>query len=316
MAAFALLVFAVPASAVESSGSDSYGFGVSPLRFDVDAPAGSVSKHSFTITNTDRTATRFTFSKEDFAGDKSDPGATPVLLGGKFESDISGYEWLSLPDPISIPPGQERTVSATVKSPAGATGGHYAALFVHGDSRSAGQIVAQSRIGLMFLMNAGGVPPPEIVITEIQEVAPGRVITRFENNGSTEVSPGGTIRENPRGIGPDRTIKGTCSRDVLPGAAGSCEFETGGSSGSSGAGESIFSGPVDKYVELIGDPGEEGTAARGELPTEWAGTWTSLLLPLVGVALFVLYFLFLRRRRKDEDGDEGGEIAWVGAPPA
>ena len=44
----------------------------------------------------------------------------------------------------------------------------------------------------------------------------------------------------------------------------------------------------------------EGTAAKGELPTKWAGTWTSLLLPLVGIALFVLYFLFLRRRRKDE----------------
>ena len=62
-------------------------------------------------------------------------------------------------------------------------------------------------------------------------------------------------------------------------------------------------GPVDQWVDVVGNPGEEGTAARGDLPTEWAGAWSSMLLPLVGVALFVLYFLFLRRRRKDEEDD-------------
>jgi LPXTG-motif cell wall-anchored protein len=28
-----------------------------------------------------------------------------------------------------------------------------------------------------------------------------------------------------------------------------------------------------------------------------------MLLPLVGIALFAMYFLFLRRRRKDEEDD-------------
>jgi LPXTG-motif cell wall-anchored protein len=36
-----------------------------------------------------------------------------------------------------------------------------------------------------------------------------------------------------------------------------------------------------------------------------------MLLPLVGVALFVLYFLFLRRRRKDEE--DGDELAFSGS---
>lgn len=315
MVLWSMLALVPYASAAAPSGSDSYGFGVSPLRFHVDAPAASSSKHSFTVTNTDKSATRFTFTKEDFAGDKNDPGATPVLLGGKFASDISGYDWLTLPDPITIPPGQSRTVTATVTSPAGATGGHYAAIFVNGSASSAGEIIAQSRIGVLFMMNAGGVPPPEIVITEVQEVVPGRVITRFKNRGKTETSPTGTIRENPRGAGPDRTLKGTCSRDVLPGAAGTCEFRTDGSGTSSGE-DSVFAGPVDRYVELIGDPEGSGASARAELPTEWAGTWTSLLLPLVGVALFMLYFLFLRRRRKDDEESESADTAWAEAPLA
>ena len=318
----ALLLLAPVAGALDRSGSDSVGFGVAPLRFDVETKAGNSSTHQIMISNSDSVANRYTFSKEDFQGDKDEPDATPVLLGGKFNSDISGYDWITAPDPVTVPAGGSRTVTVRVSVPAGATGGHYAALIVSGEARTAGEVVAQSRVGVLFMMNAGGVPPPDIVITEIRQVGPTTTVTEYINNGTTDTSPTGTITQDPVGPGPNRTIPGECTT-ALPGGSGKCTFETGkdgGAGGTDGSGNGLDAGllpagPVEQYVDIVGDPGEEGTAARGELPTEWAGTWTSLLLPLVGIALFVLYFLFLRRRRKDGEGgedDADGDLAYGG----
>jgi hypothetical protein len=299
---------AAAAGSIQRSGSDSVGFGVSPLRFDLDTAPGSSSTQTITITNTTTSASRYTFSKEDFSGDRDDPAATPVLLGGKLDTSISGYDWIELPDPVSIPAGESRAVKVKVNAPSGATGGHYAALLVTGEARSAGQVVAASRIGVLFSMNAGGTPPPEIVITEVQEVGPTRTVTRFVNEGTTTIDrPTGTITRDPVGPGDPRRIEGECTENVMPGAAGECVFEDV----TAGEDEVFGIGPVEQYVDIVGDPGEEGTAARGDLPTEWAGTWTGLLLPLVGVALFVLYFLFLRRRRKGGE-DEDSDLAWSG----
>lgn len=306
LALVALFVSAAPAHAAASD--DSVGFGVSPLRFDVETAAGASSTHSITITNTNSTATRFTFSKEDFEGDKEDPALTPVLLGGKFASDISGFDWIVAPDAITIPPDQSRTIPVRVSVPAGATGAHYAALIVTGESRAAGDLTAESRMGVLFLMNAGGTPPPDIVVTETTIVGPGKTVTRFVNEGRTPVkNTKATLTRDPKGPGKKRVIEGVCTDYVMPNAGGECEFETGEKDPGL-----LPVGPVDEWVDVVGNPGDEETAARGELPTEWAGAWSSMLLPLVGVALFVLYFLFLRRRRKDEE-EGGDDLAYAGS---
>ncbi len=294
----ASLVAVTPAQA---AGDDSVGFGVSPLRFDVDTTAGASSTHSITITNTNTTATKFTFSKEDFEGDKEDPALTPVLLGGKFASDISGYDWITAPAAISIPSNQSRTVAIKVNVPSGATGAHYAALIVTGETKAAGELTTESRMGVLFLMNAGGAPPPDIVVTETTIVGPGKTVTKFINQGTTPVkNTKGTKTRDPKGPGKTTKVTGTCTKYVMPGAAGECVF-TDDPDTDPGL---LPVGPVEEWVDVVGNPGDEETSARGELPTEWAGTWSSMLLPLVGVALFVLYFLFLRRRRKDEEEDE------------
>ena len=311
LAALAALLVAVPgASAADSS----VGFGVTPLRFDVETGAGSSSTHTIRITNTNTTATRFTFSKEDFEGDKQDPALTPVLLGGKFASDISGYDWIQLPDPVTIQPDESRSIAVKVNVPAGATGAHYAALIVTGESRSTGAITAESRMGVLFLMNAGGAPPPDIVVTETTIVGPTKTVTKFVNEGTTPVkdTKGTLTTKTP---GKKRVITGECTKYVMPKAAGECVFDTGeegGSSTTSGPASSLPSfGPEESYVDVVGNPGDEETSARGELPKEWAGTWSSMLLPFVGIALFVLYFLFLRRRRKDDE--ETDELAYAGS---
>jgi LPXTG-motif cell wall-anchored protein len=294
------------------SGNDSVGFGVSPMRFDTDVSPGSSKSEQITISNTDDVAMTYTFSKEDFQGDKDDPAATPVLLGGEFKSGISGYDWISLPDSVTVPAGGSKTVNVRVTAPSGATGGHYAALIVSGASRSANDLVATSRIGVLFMMNAGGVPPPDIVITEIQEVGPTKTVTKFTNDGKVAIhNPGGTITQDPLGPGHKRIIKGTCTKDVLPGAAGTCTFDTGPNGGGSRGDGTLPVGPYHQSLDLIGD--DSKTSARGDLPTQWAGTWTSMLLPIVGIALFALYFLFLRRRRKDNEGGDDGDLAYDGS---
>lgn len=300
-----LLGGASTAHAVASD--DSVGFGVAPMRFDVETDPGKSSSHTITIRNTNPTETRFTFSKEDFEGDKKDPTLTPVLLGGKFASAISGYDWIALPDAVTIPAEESRTVTVKVNVPAGTTGAHYAALIVTGEARSVGALTAESRIGVLFNMNAGGAPPPDIVVTETTIVGPGKTVTRFINRGRTPVrNTKGTITRDPKGPGRTTKTPGRCTPYVMPGAAGECVFETD----ENDAGL-LPVGPVDEWVDVVGNPGDEETSARGDLPTEWAGTWTSMLLPLVGVALFVLYFLFLRRRRKDVEEDE--DLAFAGS---
>jgi LPXTG-motif cell wall-anchored protein len=77
------------------------------------------------------------------------------------------------------------------------------------------------------------------------------------------------------------------------------------SGGSDRKGSGSASGFERSMIE-IGDPA--GDLAREQMPVEWAGTWSSLLLPFVGIALFVLYFLFLRRRRKDAQGEEEDDL--------
>lgn len=302
----AALVVLAPAAGAATSGSDSVGFGVAPLRFDVDASPGQSSSHQVVITNTDTVATTFTFSKEDFQGDKDEPAATPVLLGGKFASDISGYDWITPPDAVTIPAGQQRTVSVKVSVPSGATGGHYAALIVAGAARDGGENVLRSRMGVLFMMNAGGVPPPDIVITEITQVGPTRTVTKYTNGGQTEVTPKPVvIVRDPITHKIIRKATGSCTT-ALPGGSGLCEIDDrqGGTTVSHGG---VTSGAEKKYVDLVGDP--TSGSASGELPTEWAGAWTSMLLPLVGVALFALYFLFLRRRRKDGEGEDSADVA-------
>lgn len=301
----------VAAPGALAAADDSVGFGVAPLKFDIDVSPGQSSTHRIKITNTDTVRTTYTFSKEDFEGDKDDPAATPVLMGGKFASAISGYDWISAPDAITIPAGQSRTVSVRVNAPAGATGGHYAALVVSGGSRSAGNLVARSRLGVLFLMNAGGVPPPEIKITEIREVGPTKTVTkiRFVNDGQVATRPKPVVTVTDRVTGDEVSRgTGTCST-ALPGAAGECTVDdrTGTLVGRDGG--EVGSGVTQKSISLFGD--DEGTSAKVELPTEWAGAWTSMILPLVGMALFALYFLFLRRRRKDEEAH--GDVAF-GAP--
>lgn len=311
LAIAAVVLFVPVASAVAEPIA---GMGISPLRIDADVRAGGQGRFELTVTNSDSVAAAYAFSVVDIRGDKDDPAATPVLLGGKLASAISGYDWITPPDAITVPAGQRRTVVATVRVPADAKGGHYAAVLVTSAPVAAGRIDARSQIAVPFLMNAGNVPPPEVKVTEVKEFTDGGTKVVYTNEGETHTRPKGSIsyRDPITGKIIKRDTNGTCTT-ALPGGAGECRFpgSRGGSGSSSRGGGLAGVGPTDGFVELVT---EEGARARGDLPTQWAGTWTSMMLPLAGIALFVMYFLFLRRRRKQrEEGDgdaDDADPAW------
>jgi hypothetical protein len=284
---------------VVPAASAAVGFGLAPLSVTVEAKPGAKSSYELTVTNTDEKAATYTFGKVDIQGSRDDPDATPVLLPGKQASSISGYDWLSVPAAVTIPAGGTRKVSVDVSVPSDATGGHYAALIVTGPARSAGQIVATSRIAVPFLMNAGGTPPPEIKITDVKEIVGGGTKIVYENNGTTAVKPKPTIHYiDPITHKPITKTTGNCST-ALPGGSGSCTVGDGTSGGSrDGAKKHSRFGATGGYVDLVT---EQGTRARSELPTEWTSAWSSMLLPLAGLVMAVLYFVFLRRRRREDD---------------
>lgn len=299
-------------SAAGAAAEPMTGLGISPLRVDADVRPGGQAKFELTVTNADAAPNSFSFSVVDIRGDKADPAATPVLLGGKLDSAISGFDWITPPDAVTIPGGQRRTVTATVRVPSDAKGGHYAAVVVTSSPAAFGRINATSRIAVPFLMNAGGVPPPEVKITEVKEFKDGGTKVVYTNEGATHTRPKGSItyRDPVTGKIIRRATNGRCTT-ALPNGAGECRFPgsggTGTGSGSSnGRGGGLAGvGPTNGFVELVT---EEGARARGDLPTEWAGTWTSMMLPLAGIVLFVMYFLFLRRRRKQRDDEVEDDV--------
>ena len=271
------------------------GFSVSPLRFDVETPAGSKSTHSITVTNATSISQTYTVSKEDFAGDATDPEATPVLLGGQFDSDISGYGWVrNTTATLTVPPDSSRTFSVTVAPPAGATGAAYTAMIISGPKYTSGDVTAISRVAVLFLMNAGGAPPPEIIIDEITTTTGGETIVTYINEGGDDERPEAIITYvDPITGEPVEEIEADRCTTALPGYPGQCTF--------AGPSESGLVPISTGEVTLVTGAGDRITAG---LPTRWAGSWTSLLLPLVGIGLFVMYFLFLRRRMRDDEEDE------------
>ena len=291
MAVMVLGIVATPAGAVTN------GFAVTPLRYDAKVTAGISKTYPVSVLNSYSTRATFVVTKQDFAGSQSDPYAAPVFLGGQVDSPISGADWL---DPsttsFALDPGDTKVVNVTVRAPSGATGGHYAAIMIGSPTQAiSSDLKAKSQVAVLFMLNAGGVPPPELVIDDVYVNDGGDVVIDYTNNGDTAVEPDGTLEYRDPITGEIlSTDKGKCGTtgNALPGSAGRCIIETDGEDGSA----LLKRGSV-----LISD--DSGARATAKMPIEWSGSLASLLLPLAGVSLLVFYFAFLRRRREEEEDE-------------
>jgi len=289
---FAVLVavLAVPAIAH----AESAGFAVQPLLVEADVDPGKSVKQTLTVTNTTSTRQTFAVGKEDIAGSRKDAYSSPVLLGGKVNSPISGYDWIDgLPGSVTIGPGESENVQLTVAAPSNATGGHYAAVTFTTGTTDIGDVDVRSRVAVLFLMNAGGVPPPEIVIEDVTVRENGKTVVDYVNGGEKTVRPKATVTYVDAITGKTVATRNAeeCTM-ALPGAMGRCEIEALGKDARDGT---LLTRPKVTLTNGL------GRTAKAELPVEWSGNWSAMILPIVG---FVLLLLFVLRRRRREPEEE------------
>jgi hypothetical protein len=298
-----VLLLALPSAA---RADDSGGLTVAPARVDVDVALGGSQTTTLTILNTFDSAMTFSIGTEDIVGSRSDPQSTPILLGGQVDSPISGADWVHpAVGSIRVDSGDTATVKVTVSVPSGATaGGHYAAVTVSTPNLDlGGDLHGTSRVAVPFLINAGNTPPPELTITDVTTHSDGTTTVSYVNKGVRAASPEGTITwvDPITGRTLGTTKASTCST-ALPDAKGECQIP-GLGDGKDGAGSKAGSGLSKGNIVLV-NGGEKGAHARASTPTQWSGSWTSLILPFVGLSLFVLYFARLRRRDDDEEDED------------
>lgn len=286
--ALGLLLAPVRASAADTSD----GFSVSPLQIEVNVKSGGRSNQSITVTSTMEGSNTFRVGTEDVAGSQSDPDQNPVLLGEQVDSDISGADWL---DPsvnsFTLKSGQSKTFNVLVTAPSSATGGHYAAVTVTSESRKVGtgEVTAQSRVAVLFMINAGDTPPPELVIDNVTTTTDGGVVIDYINKGSKAATPAARIEyvdavsgEVVR-VGVERDDCGT----ALPGGVARC---------------TISGDKIDHQGDAIIEQGtvslvNDGRTVTADLPTTWKGSSSSLVLPAIGAGILMVWFWRRRRGR-------------------
>ena len=287
LCACALLVFA--------SSAQAEGFSVSPLEFDFDQKAGTGDDKTITVLNTNNSKMGFTIATEDISGNKDDPNANPVLLGATVASPISGAGWLNpSTNSFTLDSGEAKKLTVRVTVPEGAQGGHYAAVTVSAAPQIiSASLTAQSRVAVLFMMNAGNVPPPELVIEDVVTTTAGQTIIDYRNEGRKAATPDATITYvDPITGEVVATRKAKDCGTALPGGVARCVI--GKPNGDLGL---VANGSV-----MIDN---DGIKTKAKLPTEWSGSWSSMLLPLAGLFMLIFYFARIRRRVDEDEEDDG-----------
>jgi hypothetical protein len=288
------LVF-TPVSALAAEAVE--GFSVTPMLHEVSVTPGSRVSRVIEIKSAMAGTTRFTVGTEDVAG-SDDPEEGLVLLGEQVDSPISGADWLTPNEStFLLKKGQKRQLTVVIQAPANATGGRYAAVTIAIDAQPIGSsgVTTQSRAASVFLMNAGNTAPPPLRVSEIVETVDGDVIVDFIDDGATDVKPTAKVIYIDPVTGRVQRVTtedAECTR-ALPGGAGRCVID---SDTIEKRGNGLLSRGT---VTLTND----GRTVKMDMPTTWAGNWTSLLLPLAGVGLLGAFFWRRRRGRDDDPGD-------------
>jgi hypothetical protein len=311
VAAAAVWMLVAAPRALADNGAN--GFSVEPMMFGDDQLTISPG-HSRTvtvqITNTTEDRQTYGLGTEDIEGDATDPNLNPVLLGTTVPSPISAADWIHpAAGGIELGAGHVRAVKVEVDVPTAASGAHYAALTItsQGHVEDGGTITAQSRVAVLFFINAGGVPPPEIVIEHTHTTTGGQ--TTFDWH--TQYVQG----QAPKPIKPQvqieyvdpitgQTVKtvtnGTCTTgipDTSGVESGTCTVDSPGTLVNNPFGTGHVG--LTPVVTLTSD----GRRTSAHMPTKWAGSWTSMLLPITGITLLILWFARRRRREEEEEED-------------
>lgn len=171
---------------------------VSPPRIELDGDPGATVTSEFKVTNdTSSTATYYT-QVENF--ESKDESGNPQFV----QTQDGLATWISLPDSVSIPPGEQRTVSFSVRIPRNAEpGGYFSSIFVRTTPppTSGGEVSIGARLGTLVLFRVNGDIQEGVDILEFSTKDKKRWFTslpiefyyRFQNTGADRVKPEGEV---------------------------------------------------------------------------------------------------------------------------
>jgi hypothetical protein len=206
MLAFATVLLALAHSSSASAQSANV-LKISPVRSDVQVPAGTVKTIQVTLSNTgNETVTLHPIVNDFIAGDES---GTPALIldEDQFAPTHSLKRYVTPLEDVTIPGRQAKTVTVVITIPSDAdAGGYFGAIrFAPTDPDGGGQVNLSASVASLVLLTVPGDIQEELQLTDFAIKQDGRVGTnfrtpnniqatvRFENKGNVQVGPFGRI---------------------------------------------------------------------------------------------------------------------------
>lgn len=180
---------------------------VSPVRTDIEIPAGSSKKVDTYIANlTDAPITVRPVSNDFIAGDER---GTPALIldADKYAPTHSLKRFMGPLADTTIPPKQTKTITVTITVPKDAQpGGYFGAVrFAPTDPNGGGQINLSASVASLVLLTVPGAAVEKLDLTEFQIQQSGqssdffrtpdnlKAAFRFQNNGNIQLGPFGKL---------------------------------------------------------------------------------------------------------------------------
>ncbi len=189
--------------AMAQSGS----FVVKPAKVELSGAPGTTLDATITLKNDLGAPATFAISFEDVVG--SENPDDPVTLLGVKRGPYPLRDLLRGPKTISLLSGEEKRIPVTISIPPDASpGGLYGSvIFTPVRQKGAGNVIPDSRIGVLFFLRVDGESREEGVLKDVSYEG-GRVVfgmpeadtvfaILFENTGTVHLNPYGTLTVAP-----------------------------------------------------------------------------------------------------------------------
>ncbi|UTX51422.1 hypothetical protein KI440_00450 [Candidatus Saccharibacteria bacterium TM7i] len=181
---------------------------VSPVRTDIEVPAGGKKVVQATVTNLADAPVKVTPVANDFiAGDER---GTPALIlnQDQYAPTHSLKRFMSPLSSVTIPPKGSKTINVVITVPVTAQAGGYfgAVRFMPSDPDEGGQVNLSPSVASLILLKVPGAIVEDLTVTtfEVQKAGAAgfyfqdpsdlQVLARFENKGNIQTAPLGVVQ--------------------------------------------------------------------------------------------------------------------------
>jgi hypothetical protein len=196
---------------------------ISPVRYEIQGNPGETLVKEMTIINEDSTSAMYYSSFANFEAQGETGSATFV----EPKDDIG--TWMTTDEQVSLLPGEQKTVSFSVKIPENAEpGGHFGVIFwgTSPENNAEGkQLAVSAKTGLLVLLTVNGAVKEGGGLLSFSTLdnqfwynsLPVSLIYRFQNSGGDRVKPLGEIKVRSFGFIPVKKLNANpVNGNILP----------------------------------------------------------------------------------------------------